>query len=139
MRKYFCSEENEEEYEKAEKENTTTVFKGETLKNNYEKLFGQESLKKHSTEIYISVSAASGYRYSADKDKYVFFFLKGGGLVNPVEQELLMAAKSKDKLILYVKTTGITYEDDEINERSKITLKLEKETGRYIFESREII
>ena len=133
----YNSGDDRSKFKEAEKNNTTTVFKGEILKNNYEKIFGKGTFTKYIE--YIGTNPAGGYSYSPNKNMYVNSNFEGGGAEFTITQEIEKALKSGNKLILIIKVNIESYDEQIINEKVKLTLKLEKETGNYIFESREVI
>lgn len=133
----YNSGDDRSKFKEAEKNNTTTVFKGEILKNNYEKIFGKGTFTKYIE--YIGTNPAGGYSYSPNKNMYVNSNFEGGGAEFTITQEIEKALKSDNKLILIIKVNIESYDEQIINEKVKLTLKLEKETGNYIFESREVI
>ena len=136
MEKYNSGDDRSK-FKEAEKNNTTTVFKGEILKNYYEKIFGKGTFTKYIE--YIGTNPAGGYSYSPNKNMYVNSNFEGGGEEFTITQEIEKALKSDNKLILIIKANIESYDEQIINEKVKLTLKLEKETGNYIFESREVI
>ncbi len=136
MEKYNSGDDRSK-FKEAEKNNTTTVFKGEILKNYYEKIFGKGTFTKYIE--YIGTNPAGGYSYSPNKNMYVNSNFEGGGAEFTITQEIEKALKSDNKLILIIKANIESYDEQIINEKVKLTLKLEKETGNYIFESREVI
>ena len=134
MQKYYT---DKSKFKEAESKNNTTAFKGETLKNNYEKIFGKGTFTKYIE--YIGTSPSGGYYYSSNKDMYVNSNFEGGGYEYAISQELEQALKVENKLVLIIKSS-IESEDEQFDdEKIKITLKYEKETGNYIFESREVV
>lgn len=129
--KYY-SEENEKGFENAIKDETTKGVEAATLQLKYKELFGINEEIEHAD---FSIGYGPIAHYDKVNNLYAEFHCQCGGECVPATHTLEKIEQDATKLILYTKY--VSADEEEKDESITYTFEYEKETGNYIFVSRE--